>query len=71
MLDRQHGLVIFECDACDEVLETECDDFNEALAVLRRERWKVEKVGADWVHTCPGCKPQPTGRNHWSDIDGD
>ena len=30
MLDRQHGKIVFECDSCNEVLETETRDFDEA-----------------------------------------
>lgn len=56
MMDRQHGQLVFECDNCDETLETDEGDFSEALAVFRRANWKAEKVGLDWVHTCPACR---------------
>lgn len=55
MIQRHEGQVVFECDACPEELETECDDFQEALAVFKRDGWRVEKVGDEWVHTCPSC----------------
>lgn len=68
MIDRQGGCVVFECDACDEVLDTGEDDFQTALAQMKRERWKVEKVGSDWVHTCPSCR-RDDDRAQWWDRD--
>jgi hypothetical protein len=56
MLDRQHGKIVFECDSCNEVLETETSDFVEALTILKREEWDARKIGAQWIHTCPECK---------------
>jgi hypothetical protein len=56
MLDRQHGKIVFECDSCNHVLETETSDFDEALMILRREEWDARKIGAQWIHTCPECK---------------
>lgn len=57
MIDRQKGAVVFECDGCDETLETGEDEFAAAMAMFRRDGWKAEKVGGDWVHLCPRCKP--------------
>jgi Fe2+ or Zn2+ uptake regulation protein len=56
MLDRQHGKIVFECDSCNEVLETETSDFDDALSILKREEWKAEKIGGVWIHACPECK---------------
>jgi hypothetical protein len=56
MLDRQHGKIVFECDSCNEVLETETSNFVEALTILKREEWDARKIGAQWIHTCPECK---------------
>lgn len=55
MIQRQDGQVVFECDTCPEELETEEDDFHAALAVFKRDGWRAEKVGSEWVHTCPSC----------------
>ena len=44
MLDRQHGKIVFECDSCNEVLETETSDFVEALTILKREEWDARKI---------------------------
>jgi hypothetical protein len=56
MLDRQHGKIVFECDSCNEVLETETSDFVEALMILKREEWDARKIGDLWIHICPECK---------------
>lgn len=56
MIDRQHGAIIFECDGCGAVLETEKSDFNEAMSAMREAEWKPEKAGAGWEHYCPGCQ---------------
>jgi len=55
MLDRQHGLIIFECDACGEVLETDERGFPDAKAALDRADWRARKLGVDWIHHCPDC----------------
>lgn len=59
MLDRQHGKIIFECDACGEVLESDTNDFAQALTVLRRRGWGANKLGTDWIHRCSGCAEKP------------
>ena len=55
MIDRQHGMIVVECDSCDQVLETETDDFETARAVMRREGWKIRKIADVWLHGCPRC----------------
>ena len=55
MMDRQHGLILFECNVCGAVLETEERDFNEAKLIQDREGWKARKIGTDWCHSCSKC----------------
>lgn len=55
MLDRQKGDIVFECDACSEVLETSTSNFESALSVLRRSGWKAHKSGEEWKHLCHAC----------------
>jgi len=56
MIDRQNGGIIYvECDSCDEVLDTETKDFEEARSIMRREGWKVRKIADEWLHGCPKC----------------
>lgn len=62
MIERLNGYVLFECDACPEELDTEEDDFHAALAVFKRDGWRAEKVGAEWVHTCPSCQQDEARR---------
>jgi hypothetical protein len=40
----------------DETLATGQSEFADAHAMFRREGWKAEKVGDEWVHTCPRCR---------------
>ncbi len=54
-MDRQKGDIVFECDGCGKVLETETADFDSAMNLLRRNRWKAVKVGAGWEHRCDEC----------------
>lgn len=58
MLDRIHGLIVFECDgpSCHEVLETETRDFAEAKELLDEEGWKTRCQNDNiWLHVCPTC----------------
>lgn len=55
MMDRQRGHILWECDVCGEVLETDTADFNEARRVLANESWKARKIGSDWHHACADC----------------
>ena len=56
MIDRQHGAIVYECDGCETTLETGEDEWTPALAMLKRDGWKIEKVGTDWLHLCPDCR---------------
>lgn len=56
MIDRQHGEIVFECDGCPETIETGESEWNDAMALFRRERWRAEKVGEEWTHLCPDCQ---------------
>lgn len=56
MLDRQHGKINFECDSCAHIYTSEVSDFDEAWAVAKRDGWKAQKIGKEWVHACPDCE---------------
>lgn len=56
MIHRDRGTIIFECDACDETLDTGEDDFPHAHAQFRLGGWRAEKVGDEWTHLCPACR---------------
>ncbi len=56
MIDRQGTKILFECDSCDEVFESEeHEEFNPAWARAKRDGWRARKVGTEWVHECPNC----------------
>lgn len=57
MIDRQCGKIVIECDACDAVFPGASDEWNEVWPAAKREGWRARKVGEEWVHTCPECKP--------------
>jgi hypothetical protein len=56
MIDRQHNAIVFECDGCPDVLETGEVEFPDAMAEFRRDGWKAEKIGDEWIHLCPNCR---------------
>ncbi len=57
MIDRQHGKIVIECDACDTVYEGGSDEWAPVWISAKREGWKTRQIGSEWVHTCPDCKP--------------
>lgn len=59
MIDRQHGKIVIECDACDATHQGETNDWTEEWAVAKAEGWRTRKIGSDWLHFCPNprCKP--------------
>lgn len=56
MIDRQGAKILFECDACDNVFESEDhQEFTEAWTAAKRDGWRAKKIGSEWVHECPSC----------------
>ena len=56
MIDRQHGKVIFVCDACEEKFEGErSEPFDAVWATAKRNGWTVRKINNEWLHGCPEC----------------
>ena len=55
-IERQFGKIIFVCDSCEDDIETDKKDFNEALEYTKQEKWRSfrTKTGA-WRHYCPEC----------------
>lgn len=57
-VERPYGNIVFECDACNETLETNTGNWDAALNMLRHEGWKARKEAAEsdeWVHYCDKC----------------
>lgn len=56
MIDRQGGQIVWECDSCDETFSwDDPDNFNEGWSAAKRDGWRTQKAGAEWVHSCPNC----------------
>jgi Fe2+ or Zn2+ uptake regulation protein len=60
MMTRDHNNIVFECDGCGEVLETETSSFESAQNILHRQHWKARKalgkLSDEWLHFCPDCE---------------
>lgn len=59
MLDKQKGDFIFLCDGCESAtIETGTGNFDAAINMMRREKWKSHKRDDDeeWKHFCPACQ---------------
>ena len=54
MHDVQKGKHVFQCDGpgCSEVIETNEDDFKEALKTMRTEGWLARRRDEKWEHFC-------------------
>lgn len=59
MLDRQGGVILFECDGCAAVLDTREGDFDAAHDRFKTEGWRAgsrKRLGKwEWTHRCPDC----------------
>lgn len=47
--------IVLHCDGkrCAETLNTELDDFEDAMDEARIQGWTMRKEGGDWKHYCP------------------
>lgn len=62
-ITRDHGVIIFMCDGCDDELETGEDDWDMALSQMKVEGW-VSRLEANpyrgkpeiWRHYCGDCR---------------
>lgn len=48
--------IVFECDSCHDLLETDYTGFPDALSILQSSGWSSLKQSSDWAHYCPDCK---------------
>lgn len=55
-LEMVLGLGVIHCDECSECIETEKDNFKDAIVVAHQAKW-VSFRGPDgkWAHACPSC----------------
>lgn len=62
--DGYNGPITFECDVCNNDLDTECDDFQDAINLLKEEGWVTRKINNEWFHLCSfDCQKQATREN--------
>jgi hypothetical protein len=47
--------IVFHCDGrrCAEVINTELEDFEDALDEMRSKGWTTRNEGGEWRHYCP------------------
>jgi hypothetical protein len=55
MIERDRGDIKIICDVCGLVRETGTDEWDVAWQTAKRDGWKAEKVGKDWLHACEDC----------------
>jgi hypothetical protein len=57
MITREKGSrnVVFNCDGCSEIEDTETDDFTDAVSIVKRAGWTIIKDDDEWMHWCPVC----------------
>lgn len=53
--ERIKGEVVFTCDTCEETLETDVSDFDEANAARRSAGWGARLGAEGWEHICADC----------------
>lgn len=56
MLSKNKNGISFSCDSCPDGIETDTDEFDEAMDFLREQGWVARKSGNTWQHLCPACK---------------
>jgi hypothetical protein len=52
-IERRSGTIVFKCDYCTEVIDTQTNDFGKAVARFMAADWQSGKVGEVWKHACP------------------
>jgi len=52
MIDRQHGRIVFGCDACGRLTEGNSNEWMELWRQAKREGWRARKIGKDWHQFC-------------------
>lgn len=55
MLEREHGDIIWQCDGCGELLDTNTADFDAARNMLTRNQWLTKRASDGWQHFCSDC----------------
>lgn len=55
--EKVKGEIVFTCDNCEDIFETQEQDFRTAVSSLKGEGWKIVKNDEtnQWEHYCPDC----------------
>lgn len=58
-MERNDGQLVFRCDGrrCSEFIETDTNDFHDALNFAKSNGWKPikDEASGEWEHECPEC----------------
>jgi hypothetical protein len=55
-LARDCGNIVFECDDCNDVLDTGTESFREAIENMHAEGWTAHRIDDGvWEHKCRSC----------------
>ena len=54
-IEREDSDIVFVCDTCEKRLETNTDEWSDALSIAKRAEWQMKKIGRDWLHGCQDC----------------
>ena len=49
---RHNKMIVFCCDYCDQELETEETEFEEAREVAKDQEWLLRKKDGEWLNFC-------------------
>jgi hypothetical protein len=52
MINRQHGRIVFGCDACARLSEGGSSEWIELWLQAKREGWRARKIGKHWYQFC-------------------
>jgi len=54
---NKHGMLthLAECDNCGEEMQTDAEDWHDALDEIKRDGWTVKNINGEWEHWCQDC----------------
>lgn len=64
-IERSGGGFDVSCDNCPAGFERferdDVDGFSGVVAEIKRQNWKIQKVGREFIHLCPSCARERHG----------
>lgn len=55
MIITEYGTQKCVCDSCDSNEHLIADDFNDEIAQMKEDGWKITRPEGQWHHECPRC----------------